>query len=183
MEYRVGDEAHYYVCITPGTTESSGEACEDGDGDELCAYNVTLEATGALLFSAFDPTSTRDGVVVAKRESQRINANGLPNQPILEPAPIGQLSIASAEPGGSITARGKQVGAKLQIESIPAQVIVTVPEPSPAALGIAVLVVLACNEDAPGFVVEARGEVAASHYVFEAFDLARVARGGTQPGC
>ncbi len=43
---------HLYI-DNPGTGTATGTVCEDGDGNELCGFDLTLEALGGIQFLTF----------------------------------------------------------------------------------------------------------------------------------
>jgi CubicO group peptidase (beta-lactamase class C family) len=105
-----------------------GTACNDGTGDEVCGFDLELTGVGGVTFTSFDADPGADLLVNLGASSVRIN--GLdPVAPGVGPQRLGQLFL-SASSGEVELTTAETVGADLSSETLSAQTLVTVPEPS-----------------------------------------------------
>lgn len=133
-----------YVDAGPGTT-TTGTPCVDGDGDELCAFEFSLEALGDATIDAFVP---EPGIDVIHRTSASDFAvvggdavNGTPG-----PIRVGALDLDVASPDWSLSVgAGTSVDASFALTPI-STAAVAAPEPNgaaPSAFLVVLLVVFA----------------------------------------
>ena len=118
----------------------SGTACNDGNGREVCGYEIVVDALGSAYFTNFRPEPN----VVYKLTSGRANINGLFSlNPALGAVKIGELTTASSDENGAVMMTGGTVVlAALQDESVPQIMLAQVPEPIgslPLIAGVALL--------------------------------------------
>jgi hypothetical protein len=111
----------------------AGSACNDGAGDEVCGFSVTLTGLGGLTLSAFNADPGADLLVNLGAGS--IVINGLdPVSPTPGPKRIGELLVNAAVGGSVELSGGEVVGADLSTETLLVGTLVVVPEPSKLAL-------------------------------------------------
>jgi len=111
---------------------TAGTVCEDGDGDELCAWEWSLIANGDASIAGFVPDPARD--VVFRLQTTQIAAVGgdaLAGE--LGPVRLGTLDLTVASNAWSVTlARGSTVDASFTLAALPAGETIAAPEPSGA---------------------------------------------------
>lgn len=139
VQLPIGPSESLFLYLDAGNQGSqSGIACNDGDGRELCGYDVKVDAVGGANFVDFIPES---GVVHLLTPTQ-LRANGLfATAPILGPVRIGELKVALTDEASEVVVTGGQVVlSALQIETIAQSVIADAPEPGfVSGLGWAIL--------------------------------------------
>ena len=118
----------------------SGTACNDGDGREVCGYDIDIDALGSAYFTNFVPGPN----VVSTVTPSKAKINGIFSlNPALGAVKIGQLSAASSDENGAVMMPGGTVVlAALQSESVPQLFLAQVPEPLgslPMIAGVALL--------------------------------------------
>ena len=121
-----------YLYIDSGSQASgSGVVCSDGDGDELCGFEVTVDALGGTSFVEFLPQLG----IIYQLNPTRLRANGLfALDPQAIPRRIGELRVQSATAGGAVSlTAGRAIGAALQSASVPQSLLATTPVPEPSA--------------------------------------------------
>ncbi len=108
---------------------TSGIACNDGDGREVCGYAVVIDAVGGALFVDFVPEPN----VIHRLIPTQLRANGTFSlNPALGPVRLGELKVASSQPGGEVMVMGGEaVLAALQVESVAQSILATTPAPEP----------------------------------------------------
>lgn len=136
-----------YVDRTTTGQSGTGTPCVDGDGEEICAWQVAIEAGPGIAFGAF---SAEPGVeYVLSAGELRANAlHGL--SPDVEPIRLGALAVLSTNPatGGDVTLASAQVvTADFALETVSPKTLAVVPVPEPElwlqwATGLAALGVL-----------------------------------------
>jgi len=132
---------HLYLGV--GTTASTQDACDQGDGEELCGHRATLEGTGVNLQS-FTPA---DPDILFNLTANRIDLIGGDFQVgDLGPTKLGDLVIDGPEGGTLDLTLGEFVTTQLAKEkaTVPTT-IVALPEPAgpvPLAVGFALLLAL-----------------------------------------
>lgn len=115
---------------------STGSACEDGDGEEMCAWEVHVVALGDTAFSSFIPAPG----VRFSLNGVELRANGLDGAtPGTDPLLIGHLDVFTVEGSGGqlLTLSGSVVTAALDLDPIafsPLVDVLPVPEPGHVAL-------------------------------------------------
>jgi hypothetical protein len=134
-----------YLYIDGGAAVSgAGTACDTGQGDEICGYELVLTGLGGLTLSAFNPDAAAD--VVLNLGAGSVLINGLDSEaPTPGPKRIGELQVNAVADGELELTSGETVGANLSEESIPTTTVVTVPEPGHFVLlgsGLAMLAAL-----------------------------------------
>ena len=117
---------YLYIDGGPGASVP-GSACDDGSGDEVCGYDLELDAAGGLTLSGFVPDPGADLLVNLAGGSLRVN--GLDTQaPTPGPQRIGELVVSGAAGATLELASGEVVGANLSSEALAASTLVSVPE-------------------------------------------------------
>jgi hypothetical protein len=122
----VGEPLNLY--LDAGALESqSGTACNDGDGREVCGYDIDIDALGSAYFTNFVPGPN----VVSTVTPSKAKINGIFSlNPALGAVKIGQLSAASSDENGAVMMTGGTVVlAALQSESVSQMILAQVPEP------------------------------------------------------
>ena len=110
-------------------TTTTGDACHDGDGDEVCGFDLELTGLSGLTFSVFNADAGTDLLVNFAAGSVRIN--GLDSvSPPTGPIRIGELVVNAVASGTVELTSGEVIGADLGSEVLPTQTLVSVPEPS-----------------------------------------------------
>ncbi len=126
--------------IEPGTSQvvhlylqggvnatSIGEACNDGNGEEVCGFDLLLEAQSGVSFSSFVPDV--DTVWALDPSSFRFNGGDFASG-TLGPVKLGDL-VVDAQLGGSIDlATGQTADSALGLVDLTPSTLVIVPEPS-----------------------------------------------------
>ena len=133
-----------YVDAGPSPT-STGTACEDGDGDELCAWEFRLEASGAATIQAFLPDPGRNlETRVSTSEFAAVGGDAIGGQ--LGPIRVGALDLSVASTQWTVSVGdGSAVDAGFVLVPLSQSAIAT-PEPSSKALilaGLGLLVIFA----------------------------------------
>jgi hypothetical protein len=141
IEPGVSQMVHLYLQGGVNAT-SIGEACNDGDGEEVCGFDLLLEAQGGPSFSNFVPVV---GTVWALDPSSlRFNGGDFADG-TLGAVKLGDL-IFDAQLGDSIDlAEGQTADAALGLVDLTPSTLLIVPEPSRHLLllsGLTALVVL-----------------------------------------
>jgi hypothetical protein len=126
--------------IEPGTSQmvhlylqggvnatSIGEACNDGNGEEVCGFDLLFEARNGVSFSSFVPDG--DTVMALAPSSFRFNGGDFASG-TLGPVKLGDL-VVFAPLGGSIDlATGQTADSALGLVDLTASTLLIVPEPS-----------------------------------------------------
>jgi hypothetical protein len=130
-----------HLYIDGGATPSSaGSACEQGAGDELCAWQVAIEASGDVALESFVP----DGGALYTLTSTRLRAvGGDAITGSLGSAKLGDLTVETASSGALELVAGKSIDAALTLRTLDATPLVTIPEPATGALLVATFASLA----------------------------------------
>jgi hypothetical protein len=118
----------YLYIDNPGNSTVSGTVCEDGDGAELCGFDLIFEGTGGIQLLGFVPA----GDVVYSLTSSRLRLNSVEAvSGISGPVAIGELQVdtAGVTEGGLYLRSSMALDASLVLEPIAPREIVTVPEP------------------------------------------------------
>lgn len=135
-----------YLYIDGGPTASALDtACNDGQGDEVCGFDVEVTGLNGLTLSVFNADGGANLLVNFGAGSMRVN--GLDAQsPTPGPHRLGEL-VVNALVGGEVElTSGEVVGAALDSEILAAGTLVTVPEPGQLVLlasGLGLLLALA----------------------------------------
>ena len=115
---------HLYVGGTPGVASTVGAACSGADatGNEICAWELTLEARDGLQIVGFSPAP---GVIHAQTAAGILRANGVHAlAPTPAPRKIGDLEVSlSALPGSLRLAAATVVDAALVPQTLDAAVV------------------------------------------------------------
>jgi len=125
-----------YLYIDGGSSASQpGTACDVGQGEEVCGYELVLTGLTGLTLSSFTPDTGANLVVNLAAGGMTIN--GLDTvSPSPGPQRIGELQVDAAIGGALELTSGETVGADLQTDPLATKTVVTVPEPGWAtALG------------------------------------------------
>jgi hypothetical protein len=137
----IGPGESLFLYLDAGAIASqNGVPCNDGDGREVCGYDIQVEALGTTFFVDFVPEAN----VVYNLTPTKVKINGLFSlNPALGAIRIGELKAGSHNDGAVMMTTGKVVLAGLQVESVPQQMVASVPEPIgtlPLMTGIAFLI-------------------------------------------
>lgn len=121
-----------FLYIDDGAMASApGSACHDGQGDEICGYQVTLTGAGGLTIASFAPEPGAD--LLVDQSAGGIVINGLdPVSPTPGPKRIGELQVNAATGGSLSLTDGEAIGADLGSEILTTGTLVVVPEPRAA---------------------------------------------------
>lgn len=138
---------HLYADTAGNAATASGTACEDGDGDEICGWHVSIQAAAGAELLSFTPAT---GVVYSLTTSALTAAGVGANPPSVAPYWIGDLLVQSTDPSmaTSIEAGGVHVvTADLSVQPIAVNTVATIPLPEPGrgaglAAGLACLAAL-----------------------------------------
>ena len=135
-----------YLYIDGGPSVSgAGGACNEGQGDEVCGYDLEFTGQNGLTFSSFNADVGADLLVNFSASSMKLN--GLDTEsPTTGPHRIGELLVNANSAGIVELTSGEVVGADLGSEILSTTTLVVVPEPDQLLLlgsGIGLLVVLA----------------------------------------
>lgn len=123
---------HLYVRAN-GVASSNGIPCEDANGDELCALDLTVTGDGGISFLSFAPAT---GVVYELGPTtirlNRVDATDAS----LGPLYAGSLSVDTTDAlaGRVLLARGGAIDAGLELVALVPGELATVPEPAWVAL-------------------------------------------------
>ena len=145
-EIPAGGMQPVYLYIDGGAVASEvGSACNDGQGDEVCGYDLELTGLDGLTFLFF--TADVDADLLVNSSGSSMKLNGLDTQsPAPGPQRIGELLVIAAVGSELELTSGEVVGADLGSDNLSTTTLVTVPEPSQLLLlasGIGLLVLLA----------------------------------------
>jgi hypothetical protein len=125
----VGPGSSLFLYLDAGSLASQGgtTACSDGDGREICGYEIVVDALGSASFVDF---LQEQGVVYGLTPTQA-QINGIFSlNPALGAVRIGELKVASSDEDGAVLMKGGTVVlAALQVETVPQVMLATVPEP------------------------------------------------------
>lgn len=123
------------------TTSAVGEACEVGTGEELCAVETALAASGGVTLLTFTPATGAQGQIVGGvLRANRVDAvSG-----VVGPTKIGDLLIDTGVMGTLELQSGAYVDAALQMQPLAPTTALYVPEPSfSSLLGSSLLLLVA----------------------------------------
>jgi hypothetical protein len=145
-EIPAGGMQPVYLYIDGGAVASEADSvCNDGQGDEVCGYELELTGLNGLTFILFSADIDADLLVNSGGSS--IKMNGLDTQsPTPGPQRIGELLVIAAVGSELELTSGEVVGADLGSEILPTTTLVTVPEPGELLLlasGVSLLALLA----------------------------------------
>ncbi len=133
-----------YLYIDGGPGASAGNACNDGQGDEVCGFDLEVTGLNGLTLSSFNADAGANLLVNFSASSMKVN--GLDTEsPTTGPHRIGELLVNAAVGGEVELTSGEVVGADLGSELLSTATLVTVPEPGHLLLlgsGLGLLVVL-----------------------------------------
>jgi hypothetical protein len=116
---------HLYI-DNPGAATATGTVCEDGDGNELCGYDLTLEALGGFEFTGFNEVANTSYSLTDHRV--RLNVVEAIDG-ISGPAYIGDLIVTAISGTTVDLSRGQALDASLSLIDIaPRSLISLVPE-------------------------------------------------------
>jgi len=118
-----------YLYLDGGPSASApGSACDVGNGDEVCGFDLEITGLNGLTLSSFTADPGADLLVNFSPAALRLN--GLDSQsPTPGPQRIGALSVDAVVGGAVELTSGEVVGADLASEVLVAQTLATVPEP------------------------------------------------------
>lgn len=125
---------HLYADTAGNALTSTGTACEDGDGDEICGWHVSLEAGPGAELLAFTPApGTHYSLTSTALSAAGVDAI----TPATAPVWVGDLQVQSTDPmsSSSIDATGVHVvTAGLRAEPVAHTSIATIPVPEPGVV-------------------------------------------------
>jgi hypothetical protein len=118
--------------VAAGTNASAdGSACLNGNGGELCAWRIDLEAVGDIQLTGFDPAVPAK--TIWNLEGNRLRANGGDStNGTLDDDAIGTLTVDRSGSGMiRFTSTASNVGVAANLELVPlGGRVVAVPEPT-----------------------------------------------------
>lgn len=125
---------HLYI-ENDGIPTATGTVCEDGDGNELCGYDLTIEGFGGIQFDAFsEMADTRQSLTTTRLRLNAVEAvNGVSGAIY-----IGDLTIDATSGTTVDLVSGQVLDASLNLAPVAPRSLVSVPEPG-------VLAGLACG--------------------------------------
>ena len=99
-----------YLYIDGGPSASAGNACDEGQGDEVCGYDLEVTALDGLILSSFNADPGANLLVNFSASSMRVN--GLDSQsPTPGPHRIGELLVDTVLGGELELTSGEVIGA------------------------------------------------------------------------
>jgi len=133
-----------FLYIDGGSVPSqTGQACDEGAGDEICGYELHLTGLNGLTLAGFAPDPAAD--LVQNLGAGELKLNGLDGvSPSPGPKRIGELLVNATSGGAVELTSGEVVGADLAGEQLAATTIVSVPEPGRLMLLGSGLLFLVC---------------------------------------
>lgn len=137
----IGPGESFFLWLDAGFAASPpGTACDNGDGREICGYEVVIDALGSAFFVDFIPQSN----VVHRLTPNQLQVNGIfALNPTVGAVRIGELKVANGGVSGAVVVMGGEVVlAALQVEMVSQSTVATVPEPFgwvPLMAGMALL--------------------------------------------
>lgn len=109
-----------YIDGGPNESAAADKCTGDGDGDELCAWDVQISGDGELQILSFVPASG----TVWELDNNAVRANGLDAvDPFAEPQFIGSMTVATIGDGDLLLTRGLAVRSDLAGDAIPTTLI------------------------------------------------------------
>lgn len=109
-----------------GLASSSGVACEDGSGEEICGWDVLVEARGGVSFIAFRP----EGDIHHSLSANTLRFSGGDHQlGQLGATKLGELDIDTSAEGSVQLTGGQAVDAALELHDLRVTRFTYVPEP------------------------------------------------------
>jgi hypothetical protein len=106
---------------------TSGVVCEDGSGDEICSWDLLVEAREGTTLVAFRP----EGDLHFSLTASALRFNGGSHQlGSLGATKLGELDIDTSADGRVDLTGGQAVGAGLQLHDLHSERLIIVPEPS-----------------------------------------------------
>lgn len=118
--------------IERGTAPTgTGLACANGDGDEICAWDVFVELSGDVSIVSWSP---EDPGTQGAPAGSMLKINGLVESPAAGPLRLGRLVVTAGTSDGEVSATGNRiVNADQKLEDVSGSTIARVPEPALAA--------------------------------------------------
>jgi len=105
-----------YIDGGPIDSAPADKCTGNGDGDELCGWQLRLDASGGMIIEAFTPA----GTVVGTSSALTLRANGLDAiNPSAGPQPVGTVTVSSQGEGELRLTSGLAVGSTLFAQAIP----------------------------------------------------------------
>jgi hypothetical protein len=123
----------YLFIENPGSATSVGTVCLDGDGAELCAFDLAVEGIGGVQFLSFTPAPSPAPVVAYSLSGARLRLNAVEAiSGITGPTFVGSLEVnTTGAMGGQIDLVSSEVlSASLAEVAVMPRGIITVPEPA-----------------------------------------------------
>jgi len=123
---------HLYI-ENDGIPTATGTVCEDGDGNELCGYDLTFEALGGIQFDVYSEVAdTRQSLTATRLRLNAVEAVGGASGAIH----IGDLTIDASVGTTVDLVSGQVLDASLNLAPVAPRSLVFVPEPG-ALVGLA----------------------------------------------
>ncbi len=138
---------HLYADTAGSSVTTSGTVCEDGDGDEICGFYVSLQAGSGAELLSFTPASD----VYYSLTATALSATGVGATTVgVDPVWIGDLLVQSTDPTSESQIEGTGlhvVTADLSVQPVGLSTVATIPVPEPGhavclAAGAALLLCL-----------------------------------------
>jgi len=107
--------ATLHLYIDGGLTASTGGTCSSGTGDEICGYDIDMNATGGLTLSTFTP---RPGVESYLTSTTLGIVGGDPWRGTLGPVKIGDLDVQGPDAAALELMSSQAVNAALGIDLV-----------------------------------------------------------------
>jgi hypothetical protein len=125
--YPLGGNRTLYLYGDGGTlASSSGVVCEDGSGEEICGWDVLVEAREGVTFTAFRP----EGDIHHALGATTLRFHGGDHQTgQLGPTKLGELDIDTSAEGSAQLSGGQAVDAGLDLHDLRPARLTQVPEP------------------------------------------------------
>jgi hypothetical protein len=129
-----GSGRSVFVYVDGGAAASTpSSACDTGDGDEVCGFELVLTALNGLTLTSFNADPGAD--LVANLSAGALQLNGLDSvAPTPGPKRIGELVVDAVAGGEVELTSGEVIGADLTNETLATSTLVAVPEPGRLAL-------------------------------------------------
>lgn len=126
VEIPAGIESIVHLYIDGGSFPSPSDPCDQGSGDEVCAWDLVVEGQNGLDVLGFIADS--DGFSHISGATLRFNGVAAIHG-IVGPTKLGDVVVRGTSGGALQLLPSKSVNAALGIDTLPQATLVTVPEP------------------------------------------------------